>query len=39
MPCVENSRQRLIIVLWVLGIVTFSPGVLLSEQMSPPNPF
>ena len=33
---VENSRQRLIIVLWVWGIVTFSPGVLLSEQMSPP---
>jgi len=36
MPCVENSRQRLIIALWVWGIVTFSPGVLLSEQMSPP---
>ena len=36
MHCVENSRQRLIIVLWVWGTVTFSPGVLLSEQMSPP---
>lgn len=36
MHCVENSRQCLIIVFWVWGTITFSPGVLLSEQMSPP---
>jgi hypothetical protein len=36
MYCIENSRQRFVIIISFWGIVTFSPGVLLSEQMGPP---
>lgn len=36
MYCVENSRQRLVIIVSFWGIVAFSPGVLLSRRMSPP---